>query len=193
MKRHILCVLALIGLCALLARPVQADPGDSLAVKEIPPPFIENKEKRIAMKMAAGTFMSAVSAAIISGELIRRRDPTPNDTYAGLSAAITGVYYGCLFGFPIGVTAVDLQDSFFKTLLGSITGRMVGVGLREFGKKRGYKTLVHLGLPVLFVGPMFGSIIASEIWRKPPQDRRISFGLAPNLKGGISAVATLRF
>ena len=49
------------------------------------------------------------------------------------------------------------------------------------------------GFLVAYVGPIIGSLYASELWRKPPQDRRVSVGIVPNPKGGLSAVATLRF
>ena len=53
-----------------------------------------------------------------------------------------------------------------------------------------------------FLGPVVGATIASEVWRKPfsaklhlkPDEARpFSVGLVPDLKGGLSAVATLRF
>ena len=45
----------------------------------------------------------------------------------------------------------------------------------------------------LLGGPAVGSLIASEAWRNPPQDRPVSFGVSPALSGGLSASATLRF
>ena len=46
---------------------------------------------------------------------------------------------------------------------------------------------------MVFFGPIIGSLYGSEKSRKLPQDRRVFFGLAPTLNGGLSAVAQLRF
>ena len=53
-------------------------------------------------------------------------------------------------------------------------------------------SVTEFGFGMAYVGPVI-SLIASELWRKPPQDRRVSVGLVPNPKGGLSAVDTLRF
>ena len=87
-------------------------------------------------------------------------------------------------GTAIGVSKVDPHDRFIASLGGSVVGLIGGIGLTSISK---------VLFPSLLVGPIIGATLASELWRKPPQARRISVGLIPDSRGSLSAVATLRF
>lgn len=87
-------------------------------------------------------------------------------------------------GTAIGVSKIDPHDRFIASLGGSVVGLIGGIGLTSISK---------VLFPSLLVGPIIGATLASELWRKPPQARRISVGLIPDPRGSLSAVATLRF
>ena len=53
--------------------------------------------------------------------------------------------------------------------------------------------MADIGLTVMYIGPIIGSLYASEKWRKPPQARRVSLSLCPTPNGGLSAVTTRAF
>ncbi len=91
---------------------------------------------------------------------------------------------GYSLGTAIGVSKIDPHDRFIASLGGSVVGLIGGIGLTSISK---------VLFPSLLVGPIIGATIMSERSRKPPQARRVSVGLVPNPKGGLSAIATLRF
>ena len=161
----------------------QAEPGDSLAVKELLPPLgIE----RFLAKVAAGTASGAVfTFSAIGFMALTVGDGYADDDLAGVGYFLTSVAIGCSVGFPLGVTLVDPHDSFSKTLLAGVIPGVVGINSL-------WGNTSELGLLLAYVGPIT-SLYASEKWRKPPQACRVSFALSPTLNGGLSAVATLRF
>ena len=142
--------------------------------------------RRIAKKAIAGSLSSAIFSYVLV-------DVQESGANLGGLGSLGGVLYGHLLGFPIGVSSVDPYDSLFGTMMGCILGGVGGVGLLYFFATTGSEVNADLLAFTLLGGPAVGSLIASETWRKPPQNRRISFSLTPNLKGGLSAVATLRF
>lgn len=182
-------VLFVLALCALMAGQAQTQTvqEDSLAVKKqgsnIKAAKRENSDLRIIKKVAAGILTGSVFGAFITTGLRLSWDSPPNDDgLSGVSAVLLGMYYGNLVGFPIGVSSVDTQDSFAKTLMGGLLGGVGGWGLTVITRK-----------PVfLLLGPV-GSIYASEKSRQHPQDRRVSFGLSPILNSGLSVSARLHF
>ena len=91
------------------------------------------------------------------------------------------------------MSTVDPHDSLGKTLLGSGVAGLGGLGLIAIAVIARSEALAHLGVTVSFAAPPIVSIAMSEASRKPPQARRVSFGVAPTLNGGLSAFATLRF
>ena len=105
--------------------------------------------------------------------------------------AFIGMSTGWVLGIPIGVSLLEPNDRFIHTLGGSLGG-FVTCGLF---------TMVSGGAlwPSMIVAPIIGATLASEwsrnaeLSRKPPEPRRFSVGLAPDRRGGLSAVATLRF
>ena len=114
------------------------------------------------------------------------------DPFAGVAAFYYGMIVGGTVGFPLGVTAVDPYDSLPATLLAGVIPGTVGVILLRFGLDP-IPIRRLTGLSLVYVIPQFSALMVSEGWRNPPEDRRTSFGLAPSPKGGLSAVATLRF
>lgn len=150
--------------------------------------------KRVYNKLITGTFVggmailggAAVGAILAPAEECPSRDG--DDPYCGLAPLATAVLIGSIsypVGTAVGVSRVDPYDRFIASLGGSVVGLIGGIGLTSASPS--------VLWPSLFVGPVVGATLASELWRKPPQDPRVSVGLAPNPKGGLSAVATLRF
>ena len=149
----------------------------------------DNREAlRIGKKAVVGTFSGIVFTGMAMGVQDKIWEPYGDpdaDAYRTLGFLLSGLVIGCSVGFPFGVSSVDPYDSLPMTLLAGVIPGSVGIGLIWAGHE--------IGFLVAYVTPIIGSLIASEKWRKPPQDRRISVGLVPNPKGGLSAIATLRF
>ena len=192
-------LLLIFSLCGLLVQPAQAEPLDSLTAKEMSPPFdIENEALRFFAKVAAGTASSVAFTAIGFGVVGHALSPLSGDSYSddgleGYGLLFASLYVGNLVGFPLGVSKVDPHDSLGKTLLGSGVAGLGGLGLVAISVIARSEALAHLGVMVSFAAPPIVSIAMSEASRKPPQDRRVSFALAPALNGGLSTSATLHF
>lgn len=153
-------------------------------------------DKRIAIKLASGAF-TGVAAGLVGGAILigiavesqREAEPgtDPSAAYAieVAIAAISGFCIGNTVGSAVGVSKVDPHNRFIMSLGGSVVGLIGSIGL----------TGVSGGAlwPSLFVGPAVGATVMSELWRKPPEARRLSVGLVPNFTGHLSAIATLRF
>ena len=192
------------------AQPAQAEPvaarSDSLSeqmeamVKRYYTKADNRDALRIVKKVAAGGTMGVgvglVGAAIALNIEGRSRsepepgtDPSSGDALGSLFATVLGSCIGNMVGAAIGVSLVDPQDNsritFGHSLAGSVVGFIGGIGL----------TIASSGVlfPSLFIGPVIGATMMSEQSRQPPEARRVSVGLVPNPKGGLSAVAALRF
>ena len=143
----------------------------SNTVKEILPSF---DIKRLLAKVGAGTLSGLTTTLVAVRVQDKLLEPTGDpdvDAWRPISFYLFGAVIGLSVGFPLGVTLVDPHDSSCKTLLAGVIPGMVGMAL---------------------LSP-FTSLYASEKWRKPPQDRRVSFGVSSTLNGGLYAVAQLRF
>ena len=161
---------------------VEAEPPPEARARKMHRPFdIENAGLRLLAKVGAGIGSGVAFTAIASNAIANA------DNYMG-GHILFGAIIGCNVGFPLGVSMVDPYDSLPKTLLASVIPGAVGVGSIVV---RNDIRLLDLGLS--YVVPVISSLIVSETWRKPPQDRRVSFVLSPTLNGGLSAVTTLRF
>ena len=208
----------LIALCALLARPaqVQTEPeaarSDSLseqlaAMVERYQKKADNREDlRIAKKVVSGTLTTAFFTAVcfsVVGEVLSDGSYS-DDGLEGLGLLWGSLYVGNLIGFPLGVSAVDPHDSLGYTLLGSGVAGLGGLGLVVGGAIMSSEPLAQIGFMASFIAPPIVSVAVSEASsnelnveasaeQSKPQDRRVSFGLVPIPKGGLSAVATLRF
>ncbi|MYC14006.1 MAG: hypothetical protein F4Y39_09805 [Gemmatimonadetes bacterium] len=94
------------------------------------------------------------------------------------------IYISYIGGGSLGVSWVDSDDSFSLTLIGGLIGGGVGIAITSVSIKF---------WPSLFLGPIAGAYIGSEISRKFFEFRRLSVGFAPDRDGNLSALATLRF
>ena len=145
-----------------------------------------NRNLRIAKKVAAGTASGGVfTFSAIGFMALTMGGGYSGDDLAELGNFLASVAIGCSVGFPLGVTLVDPYDSLSETLFSGVIPGAIGMSLVGSGDGSGFL--------VAYVGPIIGSLYASEKSRQPPQDHRVSFGLAPTLNGGLSAVAQLRF
>ena len=148
---------------------------------------------RIPTKVAFGTFFfvpfTVVGSALHSIYLRDEPEETGGgvDPWGGVESFIFGLGVGGAVGFPLGVTLVDPDDSLPLTVLAGVLSGASGFYLIESEKA------LASGVLLAYVYPPFLSLAASELWRKRSEDRRTSFGIAPSPKGGLSAVATLRF
>ena len=157
---------------------------------------------RIGNKLMAGLgggIAGAFLGAFIMADLYQPKGG--DDTFGRLGAAMNGLEGGYIVGTATGVSWVDSQNHFLITLAGSVLGLGVPVGAIDFiSAKTGWELDTLAGVSA-FLGPIVGATIASERGRKPlsaklhlkPEVRRISVGLVPDPKGGLSAIATLRF
>ena len=156
--------------------------------------------KRVSQKLISGAIVGVVVggtgglAGVGVGLAIEDCSDCPhghNCDLCGIGAALTALFggtVGYLVGTAIGVSGVDPHDRFIASLGGSVVGLIGGIGL----------TSASPGVlwPSLLVGPVVGATLASELWRKPPQDSQnshVSLSLGPTPNGGLSAVAQLRF
>ena len=191
-------IAAVVALCGLLVQPAQAEPVDSLAVETESVDSLAVKEQdfsflsgsiRVGMKVICGSAMAAVFGSSIGS----------SGGGDGIGAAAVGYYVGFFLGYPLGVYLADMKESsFWLTFIGNCVGMWGANKLleRERSSERSKwpARITLLGTPVL----------ASELSRmdavtgppkrpKQSQDLRFSFGLVPDLKRGVSAIATLRF
>ena len=199
-------IAAVVALCGLLVQPAQAEPVDSLAVEAESVDSLAVKKQgfsflRSSGRVAAKVFSGGLTTLILSSVLAAG---SPGGD-SGIGAAALGYYVGFFLGYPLGVYLVDVKDSsFWLTFIGNRLGmwganKMLDSGSEHPGERAGERAewaawITLLGTPVL----------ASELSRmdavtgppkrpKQSQDLRFSFGLVPDLKRGVSAIATLRF
>ena len=200
-------ISAVAALCGLLVQPVQAEPVDSLAVEAEPVDSLAVKKQGFSFlrgsgRVAAKVFSGGLTTLILSSVLAAGIESPVGDS--GMSGALAA--YGSFFlGYPLGVYLVDVKESsFWLTFIGNCVGmwganKMLDSGSEHPGERAGERAewaalITLLGAPVL----------ASELSRmdavtgppkrpKQSQDLRFSFGLVPDLKRGVSAIATLRF
>ena len=145
-----------------------------------------NSGLRILKKVGVGTFSGTAFTLMAIGVHEKIWESSRNPDGVG-HFLLYGGGIGWSVGFSLGVSSVDPYDSLPKTLLAGVIPGAVEVGLLLMGNS------MTEGLWMLSVGPVVSSLIASELSRKPPQDRRFSVGLVPDPKGNLSVVAALRF
>ena len=99
--------------------------------------------------------------------------------------ALIGASTGWVLGAPIGVSMLEPNDRFIHTLGGSLGGFVTC----------GFFTMTSGGAlwPSMIVAPVIFATLASEMSRHASATSRFSVGLVPKRRGGLSAVATLRF
>ena len=146
----------------------------------------EHAVVRIPTKVVCGTLSGVVFTAIgFVGIANIDRSSGPASSVGYL---LLGMYVGSAVGFPLGMSAADPYDSLPTTLLAGVTPGLAGYSLLAADQDNDRTAFLFM-----YVVPVIGSLIASELWRKPPQDRRVSFGLSPIPNSGLSAVTMLRF
>ena len=151
-------------------------------------------DKRVATKLASGALVGGVGFAVgfalaLVSEGDCDKDDNNDDPICGYSCCeeLRRVVFGStgyLIGTAVGVSQFDPRDRFIMSLGGSVVGLIGGIGLTSVDA---------VFWPSIFVGSVAFATVMSEWSRKSPQDRRVSFGLAPIPKGGLSASVTLRF
>ena len=153
--------------------------------------------KRLTLKLGAGItygFAGALAGVILgaySGHYLLGGHNCSGDQSCGLAAAfggLTGWVAGYSIGTAIGVSSADSDDRFFACLGGSLVGIWIGSSMLPKDWSHSF-----WGAWPFFLWSSVGSIIASEMFRKPPESHRFSIGLAPGSRGSFFASAALRF
>ena len=142
---------------------------------------------RVASKLGSGALIGTFSGLTFTylGPKARGGD------VLGLNEVYSAVYnwwIGYTIGAAVGVTAVDPHDRFIMSFAGSIVGAAVGTlpGDVIWGDYwRDYSPLFPL-----FISPLVGATIGSELWRQSPEDSRITIGLKPDWRGCTFAVVS---
>ena len=193
--RRIISKLIMGGLShsAVARDSTQADSGvSSLTVNERHRLFdIENGGLRLLAKVGAGTVSGIAFTALsipVQAAIYQPSGDPDADAYRGVAFLLVGAAIGCSVGFPFGVSSVDPYDSLPKTLLAGVIPGAVGFSALLLNQEN-----EDIASFFVYVVPVISSPIVSELWRQPPQARRVSFALSPTLNGGLSAVAQLRF
>ena len=152
--------------------------------------------KRLTLKLSAGItygFTGALLGGILGGVSVQYLfgDNCSGDQSCGL-AAVVGAGIGWLTGYSvgtaIGVSSVDPDDRFFACLAGSLVGLRIGSSMLPKDWSHSF-----WGTLPFYFGSTVGSSIASELFRKRPESRQFSIGLAPSSRGSFFAAATLQF
>ncbi len=148
--------------------------------------YTEDMTLRLAKKVAGGTtFCFGFTVIVLWGSGNALSDGSYSDSgLEGAALVLSSAAIGTSIGFPLGVSLVDPYDSFPKTLLAGV----IPIGLWRMGN-----SVEESGFWLASIVSVISSLTVSELSRKPPQARRVSVGLIPDPKGGLSAVATLRF
>ena len=141
---------------------------------------------RIVKKLGAGTLGGALSGLLLEEVLISSNRNGGNDF--GLSF-VFGQLLGHTFVTPIGVSRVDQNDHYISALTGSVMGVILLTRAIEIDSAVDERS----DMWPLLASSVIGATIMSELSRHVPASSRHSVGLAPDRRGGLSAVATLRF
>ena len=149
----------------------------------------ENRRGRITKKLFVGWATGTISA-LVADKFTRCRGDYVDYTCGEILCP--DAYVGYAAGLVFGVSLMDTQDRFIYTALGSLMGFGAGFGLTkvEIASPIYHWILCPIALASL---PLVGSTIMSEFSRKPPEASGFSVGLASDRRGGLFALATLRF
>ncbi len=138
---------------------------------------------RIAKKLAGGV-LGGILVGIAGGMASMVVGDCPEAVlFCELENFFIGGWYGYVVGLPVGMNRIDPHDRFIYSLAGSLIGGAASLALTD--SKDEFWTLI--------ICPLVGTAIMSEVFRKPPDGRRVSIGLLPGPKGRVSAVVTLQF
>ena len=149
-----------------------------------------NRDMGVAGKLIAGILAGFGLGSLAGIGAARSMDKgESNDPgLRRLAAFMVGASAGYIIGCPLGMSAVDPDDRFLNTLAGSLLGAGVGVLIGSVTIRNAGESFILLSP----IGATIGSIIMSER-SNPLRSRRLAIGLAPDRRGNLSAIATLRF
>ena len=154
---------------------------DTLSVRK------ENNPRRILGKLAGGVlggFLFGMAGGTAGAAI---GDCKEDESFCELENFFIGGWFGYVVGVPVGMNRIDPHDRFAYSWTGSLIGGAASLVI--FTDEETFEDL----WPALFISPLVGAAIMSELFRDPPENRRVSIGLLPGPKGRVSAVATLRF
>ena len=140
---------------------------------------------RVARKLGAGAGLGSLLGLTAGGILLS----TGGDGGEGFGAPVVfalGWAFGSIPGTAYGVSHLDPYDRFPMSLFGSLLGFVAGVWASDFSGS-GWSDVLPL-----FVCPVVGATITSELSRRPPKSGGLSIGLVPR-PGALSMVATLHY
>ena len=136
---------------------------------------------RIPTKVIFGTLLGVAFTAGGFVGIASLDDTAHEDTHAGIGHLIAGGLIGSCIGFPLGVSAVDPYDSSLHTqVFGVIPPIAAGYFLARFSAEMG-----DVGVPLMYLGPICGSLLASELTRNPPEFSPVSVELFPTFDVGL--------
>ncbi len=138
---------------------------------------------RIAKKLAGGVLggvMFGMTVGLTGAAIV---DCPEDVSFCEIENFFILGWYGYVVGLPVGMNRIDPHDRFIYSLAGSLIGGAASFALTD--SKDEFWTLI--------ICPLVGTAIMSEVFRKPPDGRRVSIGLLPGPKGRVSAVVTLQF
>ena len=163
----------------LVEAPSQDEPADFLAAKEMHRPLLSHRAYRLPAKVAAGTGWGIVFTGMAIG--VQASTWENRTAHDGIGVFLYSVAIGCSVGFPLGVTSVDGYDSLPGTLLAGVIPAAAGVGMIAIDQEIDQERL-GTALLLIYVAPVFGSLMVSEIWRNPPDYRGRFHWLGPHLQ-----------
>ena len=185
----------MVALCGLLVQPAQAEPVDSLAVEA-------ESVDSLAVKKQSSSFLDVplrVGKKVISGGMvgvILASTVTSGGGDDGIGKAV-GQYIAFFVGYPLGVYLVDMRESsFWLTCIGHGLGIWGAFNLLDLDSPNPSERAERAAWVTLLGAPVLASELSRMVAAKRPkqsQDLRFSFGLVPDLKRGVSTIATLRF
>ena len=155
---------------------------DSLSVRK------ENGNSRMTKKLGCGALVGFLSGIVGTGVAAAMGDCRSKDPGCFFAPLAIGGGIGWVVGAPIGVSLCDPHDRFTYSLAGSLMGSTVSLAVLKVDEETAQKLW-----PALVISPLIGAAIMSELFRKPPENHRVTIGLLPGPKGRLATVATLRF
>ena len=157
--------------------------SDSLSMVE----GLKATGKRVANKLGSGVLLGSLSGGTLAFLALAGGGTGDALGVAGVYAAVYNWWVGYTIGAAVGVTAVDPHDHFMTSLAGGVVGAAVGTvpGDVLYGG--------NSALWPLFICPLVGATIGSELGRRYFEHPRFIIGLTPVPNRRPSANITLQF
>ena len=158
-------------------------------------PWLENRNRRFALKCAAGAYgdtISAVAGFLIFLPFAECVESDGDPIFCDIEGPpIQAGQIGHVIGTALGVTLADPYDrlTYLYASAGSWVGFQIGRKLaNRLTDGKGYDAIgIHIAVPAVMAA------LASEGVRGFHEESRFSVGLTPDRRGSMAAVATLRF